>query len=71
MPAQAWGSATESKGGGAADPNVLKLGDQNRVRLLDAEGPRKWRQHGIDGEKLHALFPHVDENFFRSTGERP
>jgi hypothetical protein len=64
---QAWGSATENAGGGGgADPNVLKLEDQTRIRLLDGEGPRKWRQHNLRGEDLHPLFPSVDESAFRS-----
>jgi hypothetical protein len=60
---KSWGSATANSGGGSTDPNVMKLGDQNRIRLLDAGGPRKWRQHGIDGE----LFDGVDDDTFRSV----
>jgi hypothetical protein len=58
----AWDTITDNKGGGASDPNILKLGDQNRIRLLEPSG-RKWRQHSIDGEK----FDGVDDNAFRSV----
>jgi hypothetical protein len=63
---KAWGSATANSGG-SSDPAILKLGDQNRIRLLDAGGPRKWRQHAIDGEKLRVLFPSIDENLYRGV----
>lgn len=66
MPQTAWGKATLNQGGGG-DANVMKLGEQNRIRLLDAEGPRKWRQHSIDGEVLHEIFPEVDASTFRSV----
>lgn len=47
MSQSTWGSATDKQSGGGSDPNILKLGDSTRVRLLD-EGPRKWRQHFIE-----------------------
>jgi hypothetical protein len=54
-----WGTITDSGSKGSADPNILKLTDQNRVRLLEPRG-RKWRQHTISGEN----FEGVDDNAF-------
>lgn len=43
-----WGTVTEKgKGGGSADPNVLKLGDSTRIRVLEPTA-RRWRQHFIE-----------------------
>jgi hypothetical protein len=59
MARASWGSVTKTEsGGGGANPNILKLEDSSRIRLLEPEAV-KWRQHGIRAED--------DDEQFRSV----
>lgn len=58
MAEAAWGTVTAKASGGSSDPNILKLGDQTRIRVLEPAA-RKWRQHGVtsptDSEQFRSI----------------
>lgn len=58
MARAAYGSVTDKSSGGSGDPNILKLGDSTRFRLLEPSVER-WRQHGVQSQQ--------DEDQFRSV----